>query len=77
MSRGGVNFTIETKDINDFKNRIIENLHNVDINFEVGYCYKKLNELSLPEDHDLFNYFTACYNFLKGLAKKYGVKCYR
>lgn len=57
----------------NFKKIILANIDHVEIDFEVGYCYKRLFEDELNGN----NYWHQCYFFLKGVAVYYNVKCWR
>jgi hypothetical protein len=66
--------TIDMKNIFEieaFKSRILASIDSVDVDFEAGYCYKKMMES--PGDA----YWSECYCFLKGLAHYMGIACYR
>ena len=58
--------------VEKFKSKILSNINDVDIDFEVGYCYKKRIETKFKE-----NYWNECYFFLKGLAKQNNILCLR
>lgn len=60
-------------DFENFKSEILKNIDVVEIDFEVGYCYKRLFEDELNGN----NYWHKCYYFLKGLAHYYKVACWR
>jgi|GEM_PF-3558341 len=59
-------------DVENFKQRILSNIDEVEIDFEVGYCYKRLFEDKLNGN----DYWHQCYYFLKGLAHYYGIVCW-
>ena len=55
-----------------FKQRILKKLDSVDIDFQIGYVYKRMIE---TEFKDI--YWLNCYSFLKGLAHYMNIKTYR
>ena len=58
-----------TDDFETFKNNILKNIDFIEIDFETGYCYKRLFEDELNGN----NYWHLCYYFLKGLAHYHNV----
>jgi len=60
--------------IERFKSGILSNIDNVDIDFETGFCYKRMSQNYNDEDKSSFDYFQSCYFFLKGLSHFLGVK---
>lgn len=62
-----------TANVESFKQSILKNIDAVNIDFEVGYCYKRRFEDEINGN----TYWAQCYYFLKGLAYYCGVKCYR
>jgi len=55
----------------NFKTRILSNLDNIDIDFQVGHCTKYWHF------DDETNYWHNCYCFLKGIAHYLGVETLR
>jgi hypothetical protein len=56
-----------------FKKRILSNINSVDIDFEIGYCYKQ----ALVDMFESDSYWTKCYRFLKNIAAQKNIKTYR
>jgi len=55
------------KNFLNFRKRIL-NAENVNIDFEIGFCYGERNQ-SFHDKH-LFFYWSLCYTFLKMIAKE-------
>ena len=62
-----------TENVESFKQKILKNIDTVNIDFKVGYCYKRRFEDEINGD----TYWHQCYYFLKGLAHYHGIKTYR
>jgi hypothetical protein len=65
------NETLNEIDFNRFQDKILDNIEKVNIDFEVGFAYKKMIECYYL---DSYTYWQRCYYFLKGLAHYYNVK---
>jgi hypothetical protein len=50
--------------VSKFKARILPKINKIDIEFEIGYCLKKINEC-WNDDH-LYTYYKMCICFLRG-----------
>ena len=61
------------KSYTNFVKTMLKNIDSIDLDFEVGYCYKRAMEDEFKDN----SYWVWCYRFLKDLAKERGVKTYR
>ena len=61
------------QNFNVFKERILSNIENIDISFEIGFCYKH----ALTDFFEKESYWTKCYYFLKNIAAQKNIKTYR
>lgn len=62
-------------DIDDFKAKILANFEQVELLFEISYCWKRCHRaIAMNEFDDYERYHAGCYTFLKGLAHYHQVK---
>ena len=66
MNKSNQNFNV-------FKERILSNIDNIDISFEIGFCYKH----ALTDMFEKKSYWTKCYRFLKSISAQKNIKTYR
>ena len=62
-----------SQNFNVFKERILSNIDNIDISFEIGFCYKR----ALTDMFEKESYWTKCYRFLKSISVQKNIKTYR
>jgi hypothetical protein len=51
-------------EVNNFKAKVLPLINKINIDFEIGYCLRRLNECY--DDIHLYTYYNMCICFLRG-----------